>query len=182
LGFAALVQAALLGTWVWTGLVSPRLAQALWAVLGVLWLAGALASWLCFDAPEAEARPAADDEGAKPDRFAVALTEYLRGHWFEAEAICQELVAARPFDAEARLLWASLLRHAGRRAEAAAQLEQLELLDGAAGWQWEILQERRLLAELEETNSAATGAEESHPGDDPEAAPASRAEAGSVAG
>ena len=56
------------------------------------------------------------------------------------------LLQRHPRDVEARLLLATLLRHARRYPEALDQLDRLERLNDAAKWTLEIETERRHLA------------------------------------
>ncbi len=81
------------------------------------------------------------------DLFQLAVSEYLKGHWFEVESTLSRLLSANAADVEARLLSVTLLRRTRRPAEAKIQLRLLERLDGAARWQQEIAQEQQYLGE-----------------------------------
>ena len=81
------------------------------------------------------------------DLFRRALTEYLRGAWFEAESLCGQVVANHPRDVDARLMLATLMRRTKRYADAGRQLAELERIESSAKWQAEIEREKRLLFE-----------------------------------
>jgi cytochrome c-type biogenesis protein CcmH/NrfG len=74
------------------------------------------------------------------------VQHYLKGDYYQAEGILQRLIKTNAADADARLMLATLLRHAGRFDEAAGQLDALALVDGAEKWRFEISRERRRLA------------------------------------
>jgi len=95
-----------------------------------------------------------DDRGL----FIQAQGEYLKGHWYEAETLLQQLFRQSPRDADAQLMLATLYRHTRRFADAQACLERLECLDGADRWHWEIARERQLIED------AAQSAAEEHQG------------------
>lgn len=84
---------------------------------------------------------AADNRGL----FLQAQGEYLQGHWYEAELLLLQLLRQSLRDVDARLMLATLYRRARRYEEAGEELSQLEKLDGAEKWQWEMVAERQLL-------------------------------------
>jgi hypothetical protein len=146
LGVAALAAAglnlALLATLVWEEFLGQGLRSGLWMTVGLLWVASAVASF------GRTGRPAAGGYANRTeDGFPSALDYYLKGNWFEAERVLGGLLRQNTRDVEARLMLATLLRHTGRRDEAAVQLDLLGQLDGTERWQWEICRERELLAE-----------------------------------
>lgn len=142
-GFGAALNVLLAASYVWFELLAHGQLVAGWTVLGVVWLGAAMVSrrWRARRAALETASPARD-------LFQSALAEYLRGHWYDAEAAVSRLVAKNPKDVEARLLWATLLRRTRRAVESRAQLKQLERLDGAAEWREEISREWQALAVL----------------------------------
>lgn len=83
---------------------------------------------------------------ATSEVFIQAQQEYVRGNWFDAEALLLEIVHQHPRDAESLLLLVGVLRHTRRWQPALRRLEQLELLDNASPWRFEIQQERTLIA------------------------------------
>jgi hypothetical protein len=95
--------------------------------------------------------------GAVADRglFLRAQSEYLQGHWFEAEAACQQMLRQSSRDVEARLLLATLYRHTNRHDAAVKELERIEQMDGGEKWRSEISAERRLIRRKAETGREA---------------------------
>lgn len=98
-----------------------------------------------------------DPSAASPQRaksfgatklLSAAQAEYLKGHWFEAEASLKKILARNPRDIEARLLWVGVLRRSKRADAAKRQLKILSRLEGADGWALEIRDERRRVAQL----------------------------------
>jgi cytochrome c-type biogenesis protein CcmH/NrfG len=79
----------------------------------------------------------------------------LKGDYYQAEHVLEELLRRNLRDVDARLMLATLLRHTGRLDEAAGQLDTLVRLEGASKWQWEIEQERDLLAEAKTEKATA---------------------------
>ncbi len=77
--------------------------------------------------------------------FAKRSRNISKANWFEAESLLHAILADAPRDAESHLLLASVLRHSRRWAAALRRLDQLELLDTAARWRFEIRQERQLI-------------------------------------
>jgi hypothetical protein len=137
-----LLSGANLGV-VWTG------------VLG-LWIAGA---WLGYR--ELSPRPVAADP--KLDQyFREAQTEFLKGHWIEAEALLVRLLSQEPGDVEGRLLLASVLRRTRRLGEAQRTLAELGRCERAGRWAWEIENERKAIAACE--NDEASEPEEGESG------------------
>ncbi len=139
---AALLNAVLLGTCVWTEIVAPGPRIICWVFLGLAW-SGAIGFWTFNDRQRATAL--AKTDGGKS--FEEALAEYLKGNWFEAERRLSFLLRRDEHDLEARLLLATLLRHTKRLDEATSQLNLLARLDGAPRWALEIRREGELLAE-----------------------------------
>ncbi len=137
-GFAVLLNLALAGTILWDGLFTPGARKLIWAAVAITWFGSAVAARLRGDAARS------DPDG---DPYPHALEQYLKGNWFEAEQILARLLDRNPRDLEARLMLATVLRHTGRRQEAARQLDCLERLEGSGKWALEIARERRSLAE-----------------------------------
>ena len=148
-GFAAAVNAALIITLVWPRFLSrdlPPWAAPLSAWVLVLWLW--TVGWrsgmrvLSREAAKSLGPDAASDTG-----LGEAQTEYLRGHWLEAESLLVRLLVRRPGDAVARLLLASVYRRSGREELARQQLAELALLPAAAVWREEIAAELKQLSQ-----------------------------------
>lgn len=181
IGFGWGLSILLLATFVWPNWFSPWLVVVSWLAMLAFWLVESVRSHWQLGQLKADAGPVAGD-----DRFVRAQAEYLRGNWFEAESLLQSILADTPRDAEAQLLLAGVLRHSRRWAAAYRRLDQLELLDTAARWTFEVRRERQLIqrrqqeylddeAAAAEPGGAAAGPAETagktH-GDAPEGAPA----------
>lgn len=100
----------------------------------------------------------ADDAGqelpdARSDQwFQEAQVAYLAGDWVSTEQTLVRLLRQDARDAEARLMLATLWRHEGRLDAAREQLDQLDRLETAAPWAYEITREReRICANCVET-------------------------------
>jgi tetratricopeptide (TPR) repeat protein len=156
--FSGLMQFVLISTWIWPEWVDPIWRTAGWWTLGIWWfLASCVHAWRLSE--ELEPTPSPDAEAL----FREAQAEYLRGHWFETEPILLQLLEHSPGDAEARLLLATVYRRRGRWIDALQSLAQLERLDAAGAWAYEIAAERRLVAASESPGASeadSTAAEE----------------------
>ncbi|MHC4178666.1 MAG: tetratricopeptide repeat protein, partial [Planctomycetota bacterium] len=142
---AALLNLALLGSFGWSELIQPGLLSALWLALCALWVGSALLSLVGGGRRGSGGQ--ADPAGAGFER---ALEDYLKGNWYQAERLLGDLLRSSAGDLDARLMLATLLRHTGRFEEAAAQLDLLELFEGAGEWEWEVRRERELLSQARE--------------------------------
>jgi tetratricopeptide (TPR) repeat protein len=148
--FAGLLNTALVASFVWPAWLPAPWQAAVWALVAVAQIGGVWSGWRSL-----RAASAAKNIAAAEDLFAAAQREYLKGNWYEAEAILARLLAADPQDAEARLQLATLCRHTRRLDEARQHLRALERLEAADRWRLEIRGERERLSRLE-----ANGAEE----------------------
>jgi predicted Zn-dependent protease len=141
LGFAVLVNFAIVASLVWTELVPAGVRDGVWLVVFALWFGTALAAWR----QDVKGLPIA--EAADRDKsFSDAIEHYLRGNWFETECILTGLLRRDPRDVDAGLMRATLYRHTGRIDEAVQELDRLERIDEAAKWALEIARERQWLA------------------------------------
>jgi lipopolysaccharide biosynthesis regulator YciM len=131
----------LLGSFAWSELIGPGLRSALWAAFGVGWVIAA--GW---SARECRRWMAAGTLDPLKDPFVEALDYYLKGDYYQAERLLEGVLRKNLRDVDARLMLATLLRHTGRPNEAMQQLNMLTRYEGAGKWQWEIQQERQLLA------------------------------------
>jgi hypothetical protein len=138
-GFAVLFDLLLVASFVWVEWLGPLELRLGWMAAGSLWGASAIRSiGLHAHAPAT----------TSTDRlYREALTEYLQGSCFEAEAILGRLLRLVPRDTEGRLLLATVLRRTQRHDEALEQLDRLERLRDAARWSREIADERQQIAE-----------------------------------
>ena len=122
------------------GVVSGTLKAVGWVVLSCCWLGSAYGG---LRQSASKTRPGR----AKVDEtlFPRAQSEYLKGHWYEAETLAGELLAQRADDIEARLLLATVYRRTGRTVEAEKQLAEMEQFPVAARWSLEMAAERSML-------------------------------------
>jgi len=88
--------------------------------------------------------------------FVQAQSEYLKGHWLEAETLLKQLLEQSDRDVDAHLLLASVYRRSNRRADAICQLDLLSRLERAGKWGLEIEQERQLLQRIDNNNEIET--------------------------
>jgi len=149
---AVLLNAALLGSLVWTELFTGDVLGGLWVAVGLTWVSGVVYS--NFTPP----RRAAEPEPTTPtadDRFPLAIQHYLKGNWFESERLLTAALRRNVRDLPSRLMLVTLLRRRGRLDEAEGQLDTLERFDGAEHWLPEINRERQLIIEADEALARA---------------------------
>lgn len=158
--FAAGLNLLLVATFVWPAWVERPWPTLGWAALGGVWLVACWRNWrklptLVDDQPDATAQ----------GLFIQAQTEYLKGNWYDAEKLVQQLLGRRPRDIEGLLLLATLLRHTRRLAEATQWLDRLERMNGSGRWLLEIAQERQKVEKLaaEVTTGSHDAAAEDRP-------------------
>jgi hypothetical protein len=153
IGFGSLLQLALLVTFVWPQLLSRDLPvwaapTGAWVLVVGLWIAGVRSA---LDLRRQMAREAMGDPAAVEPLLRQVQTEYLKGHWIEAESLLRQLLDQRPADVEAQLLLATLYRRTKRYDEARQQLDAMTKHAAAAKWIDEIDRELKLLASKSET-------------------------------
>jgi len=139
-GFAALVNLALMASLLWSELFAAEVRNSVWMAVVIIWWGSALFSYRRDSCASirAESNPA-------QDAYAEALDRYLQADWFESERAFRRLLEANPRDLDAGLMLATLLRRTGRPGEAERQLDRIERFDGSQKWELEILRERELL-------------------------------------
>jgi len=152
--FAALLNFVLISTWIWPEWIEGGWQSTLWWIVSLWWVGAFFVNaWRLNE--EVEPKPTPDAEAL----FREAQATYLLGDWFPTEAILLQLLENSPNDAEARLLLATVYRRRGRWTDAWQSLAQMERLDAAKAWHYEIAAERQLLASKEkgvaETDSPA---------------------------
>ena len=86
-GFAALVNLALMASLLWSELLATGVRNAVWTAVVILWWGSAVLSYRrdSRSSIRAESQPA-------QDAFAEALDRYLQGDWFEAERAFRRLL------------------------------------------------------------------------------------------
>ncbi len=139
----------LLATFVWPEWIAVSLLRLLWLVAVVTWIAASVRN--CVRLPMLLAT--GDEHSSQA--LVGAQQEYLRGNWFEAEAGVLQVLHDHPRDAEALLLLVGILRRTQRFQPALRRLGQLELLETAARWHFEIQREKTWIerAMADENNS-----------------------------
>lgn len=175
--FAGLLNLAIASRFIWPELLPPALAWSLWAGVAGFWIYGFFQSWRQM--PQLTATPpvtrsaadrssneerAEDDlqvEADDDDLFESAQQEYLKQNWYEAETLLRKLLLACEADIPARLMLAALCRHTGRNEEAEIELNRATRSDGSDEWEFEIKQQRELLAITTSENEEEPEPEES---------------------
>jgi predicted Zn-dependent protease len=131
------------------------MAAAAWLLVLGLWGAGL--AWLRHDWPRLAANRHAKPDAEVEAWFSEAQTEYLRGHWLEAETLISRVLARQPADVEARLLRASIQRRTNRTAAARTTLDELKESGRATEWLLEIESELERLNESENKRNQIPG-------------------------
>jgi thioredoxin-like negative regulator of GroEL len=141
LAFGVAVDVALLTTWIWTELVDLPISIGLWTAVAAVWLVATVSAVSAFP----PAIPTGRDEAADT-LFVKARNAYLARDWLLAETQLRTLLDISPTDGEAQLLLGTLLRRAGRVAEAREALQKLSRSDSGAVWRSAIAREIDLMA------------------------------------
>lgn len=136
--FAALLNFALMTTFLWPWRFPLVLPVALWSLVVPIWAVSFWSTWRRF--PE----PLEEKATIYEDLFLRAQAEYLRGDYFAAEAALDRLIRRRPQDIEARLLLAGVYRRTGRFDMARKHLRRLARTGGAK-WALEVSRELALI-------------------------------------
>ena len=143
----------LLATFVWPDWIAVSLLRMLWLVAIATWISAAFRN--CLRLPGMLATSDAHSSQA----LVGAQQEYLRGNWFEAEASVLQVLQDHPRDAEAMLLLVGILRRTRRFQPALRRLGQLELLETAASWHFEIQREKGWIARAMADASKSSGSD-----------------------
>lgn len=153
--FAVCLDMAVVNTWIWTEFVDVRVTLGIWAAAAVIWLVATASALAAFPPPLTSRRDATSER-----LFVSARDAYLARDWLTAETKLQTLLTIYPTDGEAQLLLGTLLRRAGRFAEAKTALEQLTRSDAGMPWRHAIRRElqclQRSAQERHEANENAT--------------------------
>lgn len=144
IGFAALVNLAIVATLVWSELFTAGVRNSVWVATVAIWGGSAMISYLW----DHRYRAASETVPAE-DTFNAALEHYLKRNWFESEHLLRDLLRESPRDLDVGLMLATLLRRTGRAEEAEIELDRLGRLEGAEKWELEIDRERELLHRAE---------------------------------
>lgn len=160
--FAAFLNFVLIATYVQPELISKVGLISCWIVLGLVWTVAIFRNdWVVKDYAQSLSAPEPSKE--MDELFEMAQSEYLRGHFNEAENLLERLIWLEPRDLDARLYLATIYRHQGRLHQAEKQFEVMETLPDVTKWRFQIEEERELIAKLEselQPSKTETAAEE----------------------
>lgn len=140
LAFTLILNSLFIATWVWPQWGPAWLVWSGWLCCAVFWVVSAihaqwrLPKWL-GTTPKVPLR----------DFFVEAQREYLKGNWFDAEALLTKRLTECPDDIEAALLLAGVFRRTNRWNQCSTCLMQIRLRESAALWLLEIEREQQLL-------------------------------------
>lgn len=152
IAFALAVEVAMLTTWIWTELVELPISIGLWTAVAAVWLVATVSAVSAFPPPLRSGRDDATDT-----LFVKARNAYLARDWLLAETQLRTLLDLAPTDGEAQLLLGTLLRRAGRPAEARDALQKLARSDSGAVWKSAIAREIDLIAAAAASDAADPG-------------------------
>jgi len=139
-GFAALVNLALMASLLWSELFAAEVRSSVWMAVVIIWWGSAVLSY------RRDSRDSIRTESnSAQDAYAEALDRYLQADWFESERALRRLLEENPRDLDAGLMLATLLRRTGRPGEAERELDRIDRFDGSEKWELEIRRERELL-------------------------------------
>ncbi len=140
-GFSLLLNLAIFAHFIWPERFTTATRTVVWFCVFASWWT--LLRWPASAAASREAFPEAD--GSQVHLFQRAQTEYLRGNWFQAEKLIEQVLTQDPEHAPARLLCAGLYRRVQRTSDALAVLDRLTQSVEGREWLWEIDRERSIL-------------------------------------
>ena len=148
IGFAALLNFVLFATCFQPELVSTPELVGCWIILGLTWTIAIFQNdWIVKEFARNQAKPG---NTAELDAlFTLAQSEYLQGHFEEAENLLERLIRLEPGDLDARFYLATIFRHQGRFHQATNQLDEIEQYEHATKWHFQIAEERKLISTLE---------------------------------
>lgn len=156
--YAWCICGLLLATFVWPDWLAVSLLRLLWLAAVGTWSVATVRN--CMYLP----RLLATCDAHSSQALISAQHEYLRGNWFDAEASVLQVLHHHPRDAEALLLLVGILRRTQRFQPALRRLKQLEMLQSAAVWHFEIQRESgwisRAMSQQEEAVQQAQAAQQ----------------------
>ncbi|MDG1873388.1 MAG: hypothetical protein P8J27_05730 [Mariniblastus sp.] len=146
IGFSVLLNVALISTFLWPWSLGETFPLVAWPVILLVWGTSACVAYrgltdvMTVPFSEKVAVP------ERPDTlFIQAQSEYLRGHWEEAESLLSRRIENAPRDMESRLLLATMSRHSRRLEQATLHLNNMERFDESTEWRFEVDRERKLI-------------------------------------
>ncbi len=138
LGFAIVLEAALITSFVWPLWFGPFTRTVVWFCVAMYWLVGTVPALV-------RGTQNFGNTSGRLGLFRQAQAEYLSGNWFGAERLLQQLLGTDETDADVRLMLATLYRRIRRWDAARRQLTLVTTYDQQGKWQLEVSRERILL-------------------------------------
>ena len=148
--FSGLLQGMMLTSFVWPELAPPGVRTAGWFTLLCVWLFALGVSLRRMPYLAGERYHECTDA-----LFREAQTEYLKGNWYQAQSLLEQVLGQNAGDVDAGLMLASLYRRVRQIGEAKEQLRRLGQFELSEKWRLEIQREFGQLDQLE-SNSDAT--------------------------
>ncbi len=139
-GFAIVVETALITSFVWPLWFGPFTRTVVWFCVAVYWLVGTVPALV-------RRKHSFGNVSGRLGLFRQAQAEYLSGNWFAAERLLQQLLGTDETDADVRLMLATLYRRIRRWDAARRQLTLVTTYDRQGKWQLEVSRERILLGQ-----------------------------------
>lgn len=148
-GFSILLNLALVSTFLWPWSLGETFPLVTWPIILLVWMTSACVTYKSLpDLMSVSPIPTHPEDRSSISNdtlFIQAQSEYLKGHWPEAESLLRRNLQTSPRDIEARLLLATLLRHNRRLDDASEELENLLKYDQSINWISEIRREQKLI-------------------------------------
>ena len=152
-GFALLVNLALMSSLIWIELTTPGMRIIIWMLVGSFWMISAMAAY-GWQREQTSRQQGERREKEYEAPLAEGVQYYLQKNWFEAERVFSRLLRRNSRDTDSRLMLAALLRHTKRYEEAQIQLDRLRRTEGSQKWELEIDEEQRLLDQVKSDEQA----------------------------
>lgn len=141
--FSAVLNTALLATFVWQEWLSWAMTATLWISAASLW---ALGCWQSLTQLPGLLGTTVDPQADQ--KLVDAQCAYLQGRYYEAEQTLRRLLHLQPDDPEARLLLASVYRRTHRKREALEALKRLAESPRGNRWLFEATRLRAAVQEM----------------------------------
>jgi tetratricopeptide (TPR) repeat protein len=141
--FSAVLNTALLATFVWPEWLSWAMTTTLWIAAGSLCILG---YWQSLTQLPKLLGTTSDPQAEQ--KLVDAQCAYLQGRYYEAEQALRRLLHLQPDDPEARLLLASVYRRTNRKKEALDALKRLAEAPRGGRWLFEASRLRSAILEM----------------------------------
>lgn len=149
--FSGLLQGMMLTSFVWPELAPTSVCAAGWIALLCIWLFAFGVSWRRMPYLAGERHRECTDA-----LFREAQTEYLKGNWYQAQSLLEQVLGQNVADVDAGLMLASLYRRVRRMGEAKEQLRRLGRFELSEKWKLEMQREFEQLDRLESSSDVTT--------------------------